>query len=106
MAWQASQGVHDYDPPDDTWTYTYEGASDPRGRLGGLVVIGDSYFDAMQRSGIDSYFSTVHRAATRAEKFSDIYAAIPPGTRYLVFEFIEVSLFGLSYHGLSVPAIK
>jgi hypothetical protein len=101
--WQSAQGVHDYSPSNAAWSYTYDGRGEPRGRLDGLVVIGDSYFDAMQRAGIDTYFTSVHRASNQAEGLAAVYSALPEGTRYLVFEFIEASLFGLSYHGLSVP---
>lgn len=102
--WESARGVHDY-RPQDVWTYTYDGSDESRGHLDGLVVIGDSYFDAMQRAGIDIYFSSVHRASNRAEQLPEVYSAIPADTRYVLFEFIEASLFGLSYHGLSVPSM-
>jgi hypothetical protein len=101
--WVPSKGTYQYQPPDDVWIYTYDGSADSRGRLDGTVVMGDSFFDAMHRSGIDNYFSSVHRAKGDADKLVGIYASIPEGTRYLIYEFIEVSLYGLPGHGLSVP---
>jgi hypothetical protein len=103
VSWVRSKGIHDYDPAGDLWRYIYDGSSDPRGVLGGVVVMGDSYFDAMKRSGFDSYFSSVHRTKAETGKLGEIYANIPEGTRYLVFEFIEVSILGYMLHGLSVP---
>jgi len=85
------------------WTYIYDGTDDPRGKLDGLVVVGDSFFDALHRSGIDSYFSSVHRASLQPDRFPEIYANIPDGTRYLILEFIETDIFSYSVHGLSVP---
>jgi hypothetical protein len=103
VTWERSKGIYDYDPPGDVWRYVYDGSLDSRGVLNGVVVMVDSYFNAMSRSGFDSYFSSVHRTKAEAEKLGEIYANIPEGTRYLVFEFIEVSIFGYIYHGLSVP---
>jgi len=103
VTWEPPQGQYVFNPADEFWSYTYDGANDTRGRLGGVVVMGDSFFDAMHRSGIDSYFSTVHRAGVPPDRFGEVYARIPDGTRYVVFEFIESSIFNYAYHGLSVP---
>lgn len=103
VTWEGPQGQYTFSPAAGFWTYTYDGTGDQRGRLDGLVVVGDSFFDALHRSGIDSYFSSVHRWEVRPDKFAEIYANIPAGTRYLVFEFIESSLFNFTYNGLSVP---
>ena len=65
--------------------------------------MGDSFFDAMHRSGMDSFFSSVHRSGVQPDKFAEIYANIPQGTRYLVFEFIESSIYSFSVLGLAVP---
>ena len=85
------------------WTYSYDGAGDEHGLLDGVVVVGDSFFDAMYRSGIDSYFSSVHRASLQPNRFPEIYSNLPEGTRYLIFEFIETDIFSYAIHGLSVP---
>lgn len=103
MTWEGARGSYDFNPGNAFWTYTYDGTDDSRGRLDGLVVVGDSFFDALHRSGIDSYFSSVHRSGVQPDKFPGIYTNIPPGTRYLVFEFIESSLFNFTGNGLSVP---
>ena len=104
--WERSKGNHTYNDETAFWNYTYDGKGDERGRLDGLVVMGDSFFDAMHRSGMDSFFSSVHRSRVQPDKFAEIYANIPEGTRYFIFEFIETSLFSFSVHGLSVPEME
>lgn len=103
VTWAPSRGIHDYQPELDLWTYTYDGAGDYRARLETAVVVGDSFFNAMKRSGIDGYFSSVLRAKNDIRRFEEVYANIPEGTRYLILEFIEVNLAGYSLHGLCVP---
>ena len=103
VTWARPGGLHIYNTAPEFWSYTYDGTGDKRGRLDGLVVMGDSFFDAMHRSGIDSYFSSVHRAGVPPARYSEIYDNIPEGTRYFIFEFIETDIFSYSVHGLSVP---
>lgn len=101
--WQRTKGKHIYNTEKALWDYTYDGTGEERGRLDGAVIMGDSFFDALHRSGIDKYFSTVHRTKVNPEAFDQVYTNIPDGTRYFIFEFIEVSLFSFSVYGLSVP---
>lgn len=103
VTWVRPKGKHTYNDNSDFWSYIYDGTGDERGRLGDLVVMGDSFFDAMQRSGIDSYFSTVYRSRVQPDRYSEIYANIPEGTRYFIIEFIENRIFSFSVFGLSVP---
>lgn len=103
VTWDHPKGIHDHNPAEELWDYTYNGKGDRRAHLGTTVVIGDSFFDAMRRSGIDAYFSTVFKANNDARKFGEVYENIPEGTQFLILEFIEVSMFGLSVFGLSVP---
>lgn len=97
------KGKYDDKNSTDFWAYSYDGTGDEHGLLGGLVVAGDSFFDAMHRSGIDSYFSSVHRASLQPARFPEIYSNIPDGTRYFILEFIETDIFSYAIHGLSVP---
>lgn len=103
VTWEPPSGHYDFNPTNKFWSYTYDGSTDPRGRLGGVVVMGDSFFDAMHRSGIDSYFSAVYRANVPPDRFGEVYANIPDGTRFFILEFIESSIFNYVFHGLSVP---
>jgi len=103
VTWQTPKGQYSFNSPPEFWAYTYDGAGDERGRLDGLVVMGDSFFDALHRSGVDSYFSSVHRASVQPDRFAEVYAKIPDGTRYFIVEFIESSLFNYAIHGLGVP---
>jgi len=65
--------------------------SDPK-LLPTTVVIGDSFFDSMERSGFRTYFRNVYRARWSEKKISEIVAALFPDTRYVVVEFIEGAL--------------
>ena len=103
QTWEPPRGQYDFKPANEFWSYTYDGTGDERGRLDDLVVIGDSFFDALHRSGFDSYFAAVHRSEVQPDRFAEVYANIPEGTRYLIFEFIESSIFNFAEHGLSVP---
>lgn len=104
VGWLRSQGTHVYQSETDLWNYTYDGTGDDRGRLDTAVIVGDSFFDAMHRAEIDTYFSSVYRARANPERLAEIYANLPQGTRYFVFEFIESKIFSLAVFGLSVPS--
>ena len=103
VTWELPKGAYTYNGPDRFWNYIYDGANDQRGRLGGVVVMGDSFFDALHRSGIDSYFSSVHRSGVQPAGFSEIFAKIPEGTRFFIFEFIETGILHYSLNDFSVP---
>jgi hypothetical protein len=101
--WEISpNGSHDWQPG-APWNYIWDGSNEDKGVLGGTVMITDSFFDAATRSGIDTYFTSVHRARQYDHELGEVYANIPEGTRYLVFEFIESAVFGFARNGLSVP---
>jgi hypothetical protein len=63
--------------------------------LPALVVYGDSFFDGMVRNGFHTYFKEVHRAVCRLQPFAKVLAALPPQTKYLLVEHIEVATAGL-----------
>lgn len=68
-------------------------ANDPR-LLPPIVVLGDSYFDGFIRSGFMEKFSTVYRAEKNNVRLPELLAKMPPDTKYLLLEFVEVS-FGV-----------
>jgi len=105
VTWERAKGTHSYNNKSEFWNYTYDGTGDERGRLDGVVVMGDSFFDAMHRSGVDSYFSSVHRSSVQPDRFGEVYARIPDGTRYFILQLIESSLIFYSNAGLEVPDI-
>jgi hypothetical protein len=60
--------------------------------LPSVLVVGDSFFDGILRSGFDNYFRDMYRVRwTSKIKISDIAAALPTDTRYIVLQFVEVS---------------
>jgi hypothetical protein len=60
--------------------------------LPATVVLGDSFFDGIIRSGFDAYFNEMYRIRwSHKTKISDLAAALPASTRYVVVQFIEVS---------------
>nr|NIP17767.1 hypothetical protein [Xanthomonadales bacterium]NIX12557.1 hypothetical protein [Xanthomonadales bacterium] len=97
-----TEGRFDY-APEQPWEYTYDGTQEPRGKLGGAVVFSDSFFDALHRSGINTYFSSVHKARLYSAELEEIYRQIPDGTRYLIIEFIEPAMIAFMVNGFSVP---
>lgn len=60
--------------------------------LPGTVIFGDSFVDGMVRSGLASHFNQIQFARLYGPEFTDVLRAIPPGTRYFVVEFIELSM--------------
>jgi hypothetical protein len=75
-----------------------------------IVVVGDSFFDGMSRTGFQAYFRNMYRARWNGNlKLSDIAAALPPDTRYVVMQFIEVNqgaLFGFADKADVALAVK
>jgi hypothetical protein len=57
-----------------------------------IMVLADSFFDGMVRSGFLDYFRSVSRARILHAPVGDILRAIPAGTKYFVLEFIEIAL--------------
>ncbi len=61
--------------------------------LPSTVVLGDSYFDGIIRSGFDSYFNAMYRLRWNYNtKISDLATLLPPDTRYVIIQFIEVNI--------------
>jgi hypothetical protein len=56
------------------------------------VVVSNSFFDGMTRSGIYFYFNEMWRIRWANTTVSSIAKDLPPGTRYVLVQFIEVSL--------------
>lgn len=57
-----------------------------------VLVVGDSFFDGIGRSGFDSYFRDTYRMRWGPKtKISDIAAALPADAPYVIVQFIEVS---------------
>lgn len=71
--------------------YSTSATPDPR-LLPPAVFVGDSFLDGMQRAGLVAHFVETHRVRWKpALKISTIVENLPPDTRWLVVQFIEVS---------------
>ncbi len=56
------------------------------------VVVGDSFFDGLEKSGIESYFSGLSRARWRpGVKLSVVAEQMPDNTKWVIVQFIETS---------------
>jgi hypothetical protein len=64
--------------------------------LAPVAVLGDSFFDGMLRSGITFEFEKMYRASWNQVRLPEFLAKLPPDCRYVMIEFIEVSVAGLS----------
>lgn len=74
----------------DIFEHSTQASPDPR-LLPPTVFVGDSFLDGMLRSGVLAYFVETHRIRWKAGlKISEIIAALPADTRWLVIQFIEV----------------
>ena len=70
------------------------------GLLRPTLLVGDSFLDALIRNGLPAYFSETYRLRWTPElTLPRITAAIPPHTRWVVVQFIEVSQSALSAFG-------
>ncbi len=67
-------------------------ARNPAGLLPTTVIFGDSFTDGMVRSGLHTYFGHVRYARLYQSDFAEVLRALPPDTKYLVVEFIEMAL--------------
>ena len=75
--------------------FEWEGAArDParRGLLPPTVFFGDSFVGGMRQAGLVSHFVDFRYAKLYGPTFEEVQRALPPDTKYLVVEFIEVSL--------------
>lgn len=60
--------------------------------LPATVLIGDSFLDGMVRSGLQANFVESRRIRWRPDRrVSEIVSSLPPDTRWVVMQFIEVS---------------
>jgi hypothetical protein len=57
-----------------------------------IVVVGDSFFDGISRAGFPVYFRNMYRVRWNTNlKVSDLAAALPTDTRYVLVQWIEVN---------------
>jgi hypothetical protein len=85
------------------WRYT--DPNDGLAKLPPTVVVGNSFSHSFQRSGYYVYFHDISHVTHHAAYWPEILASIPPGTRYLVFQFIESQMAGWMFQDLPpIPA--
>lgn len=61
------------------------------------VILGDSFFDGMQKSGIESYFSGTARARWHpGVKLSAVADQMPGNTKWYIVQFIETSTHAMN----------
>jgi hypothetical protein len=73
----------------------------PAGLLPRTVIFGDSFIDAMIGAGMEIYFEKLAYARIYQSELADVLRALPPGTKYFIFEFIEVALPNIA--GMKLP---
>jgi hypothetical protein len=61
-------------------------------RLPGTVLFGNSFSDLYWSLGLHHYFCFIRRARDPMSRFKLFYQTILPGTKYMIFEFIETWL--------------
>lgn len=88
--WQWPEGFVNLSPQPP---FEFSSKADPNpALLPPTVVVGDSFFDGMVRSGIQACFVEMHRIRwTGTIKISEVIASLPKHTRWVIFEFIEVN---------------
>lgn len=79
--------------------WIYENKESSQNKLGAMTVMGDSFFDGMQRSGIWIYFNKINRANWNNTNLDEVLNNLPADTKYLFVEFIETSK--IAYTSLS-----
>ncbi len=89
---ESKSGEYTNTQESNEWTYrTKLGNTDAL--IPDTVMFGDSFADAFLRAGFTAYFARFQKFYNW--QFRDKYHSIPPGTRFLVFQHIEVILNGL-----------
>lgn len=91
-----TQPPYDYTDKQAPFEWVYAMKEPPVRQLPPMVVLGDSFFDGMLRSGILPQFSKIYRARWSATMLQELVDNLPPDTRYLFVEFIEVSAYAFS----------
>ena len=71
------------------FVYIYEQTKPNKNTLSPMVVLGDSFFDGMFRSGIPNYFTKIYRANINEVSLDELLNKIPADTKYFLLEFIE-----------------
>ncbi len=56
------------------------------------VVFGDSFFDGIMRSGFEEHFVSLRRARERDVSLEEVMAALPPETRFVILQCIEIAI--------------
>jgi hypothetical protein len=64
--------------------------------LAPMAVLGDSFFDGIVRSGITFEFEKVYRASWSQVRLPEFLNKLPSDCRYVIVEFIDVSVAGFS----------
>jgi hypothetical protein len=54
-----------------------------------VVVLGDSFFDGMVRSGLPEHFAAVYRARLNDTSLQQVLNAFPADARFMIVQFIE-----------------
>lgn len=78
------------------YVFVSRASQSPPDVLAPMAVLGDSFFDGLLRSGITFEFEKVYRASWNQVRLPEFLAKLPPDCRYVIVEFIEVSVAGLS----------
>jgi len=68
-------------------------------KLPPIVLFGDSFLDFYPWAGFASYFQAACRVRDNGLNLKTTLAQLPPGTKYFVLQFLEVSV-------LSLPQIR
>lgn len=89
--WDESPYPRDFKSPPFEWKAAAV-APDPAARLPATVIFGDSFADGMTYVGFVPHFDQVMFARLHKADFADVLRAMPPETKFLVVEFIEVAL--------------
>jgi hypothetical protein len=58
-------------------------------RLPGTVLFGNSFSDLYWDLGLQHYFCFLRRARDPISRFKLFYQTMPPGTKYMIYEFVE-----------------
>jgi hypothetical protein len=75
--------------------YDWEFRSNPElcpQRLPGTVLFGSSFSDFYWALGLHRYFCFIRRTRDPMSRFKLFYQTIPPGTKYMIFQYVSFSL--------------
>lgn len=64
-------------------------------RFSPVFVYGDSFFDSPNRAGFLNFFSAFAYARLYSNDLTEAYRQRPPGTRYMVIEYIPSGTYGI-----------